>query len=325
MPDDRKAVMPHRDAPLTETGRLRLARCVIEDGWTLRRAAERFQVSPTTDQRWASRYQLHGEAGMTDHPSRPHTSPRRTPTRTERRIIKVRILRRWGPARIAHLLRLVPSTVHRVLTRHGLARLTHLDRATGHPIRRYERERPGELVHVDIKKLGNIPDGGGHKVLGRQAGRKTRKNAGYSYLHTAVDDHSRLAYSEIHPDEKKETATAFWTRAQAFFTHAGITVERVLTDNGACYRSHAWRDALTAAQIAHKRTRPYRPQTNGKVERFNRTLLDEWAYAHPYRSETERRKAFPHLLRTYNHHRGHTALNGQPPSSRAPNLTGRYN
>ncbi len=316
--------MPHRNAPLTETGRLRLARCVVEDDWPLRRAAERFQVSPTTARRWADRYRAFGEAGMSDRSSRPRTSPRRTPTRTERRIIKVRVLRRWGPARIAHLLHLVPSTVHRVLTRFGLARLTHLDRATGRVIRRYERDRPGELVHVDIKKLGNIPDGGGHKVLGRQAGRKTRAGAGYSYLHTAVDDHSRLAYSEIHTDEKKETATGFWQRAHSFFTQAGITVERVLTDNGSCYRSSDWRDLLTAAGITHKRTRPYRPQTNGKVERFNRTLLDEWAYARPYRSETERREAFPGWLHTYNHHRGHTALKGQPPASRVPNLTGQY-
>ncbi len=316
--------MPHRNAPLTETGRLRLARCVVEDGWTHRRAAERFQVSPTTAQRWADRYRTLGDAGMHDRSSRPHNSPRRTPTRTERRIIKVRVLRRWGPARIAHLLGLVPSTVHRVLTRFGLARLAHLDRATGRVIRRYERHKPGELVHVDIKKLGNIPDGGGHRALGRQAGRKTRSGTGYSYIHTAVDDHSRLAYSEILADEKKETAAGFWTRAQAFFTSCGITVERVLTDNGACYKSHAWRDVLAAAGITHKRTRPYRPQTNGKVERLNRTLLDEWAYASPYRSELERRDAFPGWLHTYNHHRGHTALAGKPPASRVPNLTGQY-
>ncbi|GGW25614.1 IS481 family transposase [Streptomyces griseoloalbus] len=261
--------MPHRNAPLTETGRLRLARCVVEDDWPLRRAAERFQVSPTTAQRWAARYRMLGEAGMRDRSSRPHHSPRRTPTRTERRIIKVRILRRWGPARIAY----------------GLARLTHLDRATGAVIRRYERERPGELVHVDIKKLGNIPDGGGHKVLGRQARRKTRKNAGYSYIHTAVDDHSRLAYSEIHTDEKKETATAFWTRAHAYFTSAGIIVERVLTDNGSCYKSHAWRDLLATAGITQQ--------------------------ANP-------------ALPAPDHHRGHTALAGKPPASRAPNLTGQY-
>ncbi|MCX4808182.1 IS481 family transposase [Streptomyces sp. NBC_01214] len=316
--------MPHRNAPLTETGRLRLARCVVVDGWTYRRAAERFQVSPTTAQRWADRYRMLGEAGMADRSSRPHHSPRRTPTRTERRIIKIRVLRRWGPARISGLLRIPASTVHRVLTRYRIARLTHLDRASGTVIRRYEREKP-ELVHVDIKKLGNIPDGGGHKVLGRPAGRKKKSRAGYQYIHTAVDDHSRLAYSEIHADEKKETATGFWQRAQAFYTSCGITVERVLTDNGSCYKSHLWRDALAAAGITHKRTRPYRPQTNGKVERLNRTLLDEWAYARPYRSEQERRDAFPQWLHTYNHHRGHTALAGKPPASRIPNLTGQYN
>jgi transposase InsO family protein len=316
--------MPHRNAPLTETGRLRLARCVVEDGWPLRRAAERFQVSPTTAQRWAGRYRAFGEAGMADRSSRPRTSPRRTPTRTERRIIKVRLSRRWGPARIAGLLRLNAATVHRVLVRYRLNRLAWTDRATGRLIRRYERDKPGELVHVDIKKLGNIPDGGGHKVLGRPAGRKTRAGAGYSYIHTAIDDHSRLAYSEILPDERKHTAAQFWTRAQAFFTTCGITVERVLTDNGACYKSTPWRDTLAAAGITHKRTRPYRPQTNGKVERLNRTLLEEWAYARPYRTENQRREAFPDWLHAYNHHRGHTALGGRPPASRVPNLTGQY-
>ncbi|QKV76379.1 IS481 family transposase [Amycolatopsis sp. Hca4] len=328
--------MTHANAPLTPAGRLRLARCVVDEGWPLRRAAERFQVSVATAQRWAARYRIDGQAGMTDRSSRPRTSPNRTPTRTERRIIKVRVLRRWGPARIAFLLHLVPSTVHRVLTRYRLARLSHLDRATGRPVRRYEHSAPGELVHVDIKKLGNIPDGGGHRIHGRQAGdvhkrasttlrRHNKPVIGYSYLHNAVDDHSRLAYSEILPDERKDTATAFWTRAHAFFAAHGITVKRVLTDNGACYRSRPWHETLTAAGITHKRTRPYRPQTNGKVERFNRTLLEEWAYARPYQRETERREAFPHWLHTYNYHRGHTALAGQPPASRVPNLTGHYN
>lgn len=329
--------MPHRNAPLTELGRLRLARCVVDDHWPLRRAAERFQVSVSTAHRWAQRYRQLGPAGMTDQSSRPHTSPRRTPTRTERRIIKVRVLRRWGPARIAYLLGLNPATVHRVLRRYGLARLAHLDRATAQPIRRYERDAPGDLIHVDIKKLGNIPDGGGHRVHGRQIGGRNRqrtpastRNAyrnpllGYGFLHNAIDDHSRLAYTEILPDETKETAAAFWTRAQTFFHTNGITVARVLTDNGSCYRSRLWRDTLTAAGITHKRTRPYRPQTNGKVERFNRTLLDEWAYARPYQSETERRQELPRWLHTYNHHRGHTALNGLPPASRVPNLTSQY-
>jgi len=328
--------MPHANAPLTETGRLRLARCVVDERWPLRRAAERFQVSPTTAKRWADRYRQHGEAGMRDQSSRPHHSPRRTPTRTERRIIKVRVLRRWGPTRIAYLLGLNPATVHRVLTRYRLPKLACLDRATGQPVRRYERDRPGELIHVDIKKLGNIPDGGGHRAVGRHTGTRNRcampgirrtsrgePRLGYSYLHNAVDDHSRLAYSEILPDETQETAVAFWTRAQAWFT-AGITVERVLTDNGSCYRSRLWKDTLAKAGITHKRTRPYRPQTNGKVERFNRTMLNEWAYATTYRTETERREAFAPWLHTYNHHRGHTALKGLPPASRVPNLTGQY-
>ncbi|GAA4834934.1 hypothetical protein GCM10023235_07010 [Kitasatospora terrestris] len=192
------------------------------------------------------------------------------------------------------------------------ARPTHLDRATGHVIRRYERERPGELGHVDIKKPGSIPDGGGHKVPGRQAGRKTRRNVGYSYPHTAVDDRSRPACSEIHADEKKETAVAFRQRARAFFTDAGTTVERVLADNGSCYRSRDWHHSLAAAGITHERTRPHRPRTNGKVERFNRTLLDEWACAGSYRSDIERREAFPGRLHSCSHHRGHTALAGTP-------------
>ncbi|GAA1085743.1 transposase InsO family protein [Pseudonocardia antarctica] len=231
-----------------------------------------------------------------------------------------------GPARIGYRLGIAPSTVHRVLTRYRVPRLAELDRATGRPIRarRYEHDAPGDLVHVDIKKLGNIPDGGGHKVLGRERGKRDRKRGvGYSYLHNAVDDHSRLAYTEVLPDERRETAVAFWTRAQAYSAAAGITVSRVLTDNGSCYRSHSWRDLLRNNDIVHKRTRPYRPQTNGKVERFNRTLLDEWAYARPYQREQDRRADLPRWLHHYNHHRGHTALRGHPPASRVPNLSGQ--
>jgi transposase InsO family protein len=314
----------HANALLTPRGRLALARCVVDDGWPLRRAAERFQTSPTTAARWAGRYRLFGAAGMADRSSRPHRCPRRTPTRTERRIIKVRVTRRWGPARIGFLLGLHPSTVHRVLSRFGLARLAWLDRASGRVVRRYEHAAPGDLVHVDVKKLGRIPDGGGHRMLGRAAGERNKKQtrAGYAYLHNAVDDHSRLAYAEILADEKKETAAAFWVRANAWFTSRGVSVKRVLTDNGGCYRSFAFADAL--GEIAHKRTRPYRPQTNGKVERFNRTLLEEWAYAKPYRSEADRASDFATWLHFYNHHRGHTALGGQPPASRVTNLSGQY-
>jgi hypothetical protein len=209
----------------------------VDDGWFLRRAAERFQVSPTTAQRWAGRYRELGQAGTADRSSRPHTRPRRTPTPNERRIIQVRVLRRWEPARIAYLLGLNPAAVHRLLTRCKLARLSHLDRLTGRAVRRYERDRPGELVHVDIKKLGKHPRRRRHKALERPADRKTRSGVGYAYLHDAVDDHSRLDYSKILTDEKKETATGFWQRAHAFSAQAGITVERVPTDNGSCYGS----------------------------------------------------------------------------------------
>jgi transposase InsO family protein len=326
----------HRNAPLSETGRLRLARCVVEEGWPLRRAAERFQVSHSTAARWARRYRAHGVAGMADRSSRPHRSPRRTDAGLERRVLLLRATRRWGPARIGGRLGLNPATVHKILTRHGVPRLAHLDRATATPVRRYERGAVGELIHVDVKKLGNIPDGGGWRVTGRATGKRNRAstpnvarnrygqpNLGYSYLHTALDDHSRLVYTEILSDERRDTAAAFWTRAQAFFASAGITVQRVLTDNGACYRSRLWRDTLTAAGITHKRTRPYRPQTNGKIERYHRTLTDEWAYAKPYATEQARRAALPTWLHMYNHHRSHTALGGQPPASRVPNLRGQ--
>jgi transposase InsO family protein len=315
----------HANALLTPRGRLALARCVVDDGWPLRRAAERFQVSATNAARWSQRYRAEGVAGMVDRCSRPRQCPNRTPIRRERRILGLRCTRRWGPARIAFRLGLSPSTVAKVLVRYRMPLLRDCDRATGRSVRRYEHNRPGDLVHVDIKKLGRIPDGGGHKTLGRAAGhRDRRRGMGYSYLHNAVDDHSRLAYVEILPDEQGPTAAAFWNRARAYFTGVGFPVSRVLTDNGACYRSFAFRDALGA--IAHKRTRPYRPQTNGKVERFNRTLLDEWAYALAYRSEAERTAAFPVWLHHYNHHRGHTSLQGQPPASRASvtNVCGQY-
>jgi transposase InsO family protein len=321
----------HANATLTPRGRLLLARCVVVDGWPLRRAAERFSVSQTTAKRWADRFRALGEAGMAGRSSRPRRSPRRTPTRVERRILGLRISRRWGPARIAYRLGLAVSTVGRVLRRYGAPPLRFTDPATGTRIRssrpaplRYEREAPGELVHVDVKKLGRIPDGGGHRVHGRAAARPIKKSTapGYAFLHHALDDHSRLAYSEILTDERQETVVAFWARAQAWFTDRGITVQRVLTDNGSAYRSKLFAAAL-GSSIKHKRTRPYRPQTNGKVERFNRTLLEEWAYARPYASEAERVAAYPDFLHRYNHHRGHTALGGLPPAARVTNLTGQ--
>jgi transposase InsO family protein len=257
---------------LSPRGRLLLARCVVDHRSTLRRAAERFQTSATTAARWAGRYREQGRAGMVDRLCRPHRSPGRTPIRLERRINMVRVTRRWGSARIGYLLGVHPSTAHRVLARYGMARLAWLDRPTGRVVRRYEHPAPGDLVHLDVKKLGGIPDGGGWRIHGRAARPLEARTRLRLPAHRS-DDHSRMAYSEVLADEGKETAAAFWTRATVFFTGCGITVRRVLTDNGACYRSFDFRDALDG--VVHKRTRPYRPATNGKVERFHRTLLEE--------------------------------------------------
>lgn len=271
--------MTHANAPLTPEGRRRLVLLITQDGWSVRRAAERFQCSPATASKWARRYR----AGLplTDFSSRPRTSPNRLPQRTERRIIALRFTRRWGPHRIADHLCLHRSTVGRVLARYRMPSLSYLDQSTGLPVRkpkpvRYEMTVPGQLVHVDIKKQSRIPDGGGWRahgrgsVLDRKAGtardRAARAGApgsrGYRYLHHAVDDYSRVAYSEILDDERKETAAAFWNRAHAFFANIGVTVTAVMTDNGACYRSHAFAEAL--GDIRHKWTKPYHPQTNGK-------------------------------------------------------------
>jgi hypothetical protein len=322
--------LSHANACLTPAGRLRLAQLVVDKGWTLRRAAERWNCSVTTAKRWADRYREHGRAGLVDRSSRPHSSPRRTPARLERRVLGLRVSRRWGPARIAYRLGLAVSTVHKILTRYLCPPLAWTDPATGvriksarNKVHSYVHDAPGDLVHVDIKKLGRIPDGGGWRFLGRAQGKRRKSRpAGYWYIHNAVDDHTRLAYSELLDNERKETAAGFWLRANAYFNSVGITVSRVLTDNGACYRSRNFAVAL-GDQIKHKRTRPYRPQTNGKVERFNRTVLEEWAYARPYSSESERAALFTDWLHTYNHHRGHTALGGKSPADLVPNLCGQ--
>jgi transposase InsO family protein len=333
----------HANALLTPRGRLELARCVVDDGWSLRRAAERFQVSVPTAQRWAQRYRDRDVSrpaieAMQDRSSRPRRSPRQTRRPMVRRILHLRRKRGWGPARIADRLGLRSSTVNRVLRREGEPRLHELDLATRRELRRqvqrYERQRPGELVHVDVKKLGKVPPGGGHRIHGRSIGkqhsslaRRARKHTGatgYHYLHTALDDHSRLAYTEVLADEQAATAAGFVRRAVIWFTARGVTVQRVLTDNGSCYRSLLWRGACHDLDVTHKRTRPYRPQTNGKVERFHRTLTVEWAYARPYSSDTARVAALRRWLHLYNHHRTHTALGGHPPASRVTNLSGQY-
>jgi transposase InsO family protein len=318
----------HANAPLTSLGRLRLASLIVVNGWSVRRAAERFQCSPATASKWAAR--LRSGQSLEDRSSRPHRSPSQLSRRLEHRIVALRFTRRWGPHRIGYHLHLNRSTVERVLARYRMPKLVFLDQATGLPVRRpkpirYEKSSPGELVHVDIKKQGRIPDGGGHRVFGRTIGnRNNKKNGrGYSFHHHAVDDHSRLAYSEILADEKKETAAAFWIRANQFFADAGITVTAVMTDNGSCYRSHAFAAAL--GEIKHVWTRPYRPQTNGKVERFNRTLAEEWAYAKTYLSDEARAADYPAWVHHYNHHRPHTGIGGQVPAERVHNLTRNYN
>lgn len=309
--------MPHANAPLTELGRLRLARCVVDEGWSLRRAAERFQVSHNTAARWANRYRQHGSAGMVDRSSRPHRSPRRTPAPIERKVLHLRVKKRWGPARIAGRLGLVPATVHKVLTRHRVPRLAHLDRATGRPIRRYEKTTPGELVHVDVKKLGRIPEGGGWRAHGRREEVRAR-GIGYDYVHSMVDDHSRLAYSEILADEKGPTCAGFIVRAADYFATQGISlIERVITDNHFSYRrSAAVAQAIAGIGAKHLFIKPHCPWQNGKVERFNRTLQTEWAYRQVFDSNTERACALAPWLELYNTRRRHSALGGLPPVSR---------
>ncbi|MFC4585948.1 IS481 family transposase [Sphaerisporangium corydalis] len=318
--------MSHRNARLTVHGRQLLVQRVLS-GRPVAHVAAEMGISRPTAYKWVRRWRQEGQAGLYDRPSRPHTTPHRTPAHIETQVCLLRTTRKLGPARIGPILGLPPSTVHRILTRHRLNRLTFLDRPTGQPIRRYQRDRPGELIHVDVKKLGRIPDGGGWHIHGRdQRAHHHRPTVGYDYIHSAVDDHTRLAYSEIHPDEKATTCAGFLRRAAAFFAGLGIpAIERVLTDNALAYRtSTAWRHALADLGATGKHTRPYRPQTNGKVERFNRTLLDEWAYQRPYTTNDQRTAALQDFLHTYNHHRCHTALQGQPPITRVNNPPGQY-
>jgi transposase InsO family protein len=327
----------HANAVLTPRGRLLLARRVVEEGWPIARAAEHFHVSWPTAKRWASRYAAMGDAGMTDRSSRPHRSPNRTGQVVVRKIVHLRWKHRLSPLAIASRLSMPASTVHAVLVRCRLNRLSHIDIRTGEPIRRYEHDHPGALIHVDVKKLGNIPDGGGWRFVGRAQGSKNRRttdgvtrsrshdpNLGHAFVHTVIDDHSRVAYAEIHDNERTDTAVEVLRRAVGWFGTRGVSVERVLSDNGGCYRSHAWRNTCAELQIQPKRTRPYRPQTNGKIERFHRTMASEWAFARHYPNERTRRSALPAWLHTYNHHRQHSAIGKVPPITRLTNLSGQY-
>jgi transposase InsO family protein len=329
----------HANAALTPRARLRLARLIVDHGWPPARAAERYDVSWKTAAKWAARYRAEGPAGMVDRSSRPHRQPNRTPGPVVRKIVHLRWKHRLGPVEIGDRLGLPSSTVHAVLVRCRLNRLSHIDRATGEPIRRYERDRPGDLIHVDVKKLGNVPDGGGWRYLGRKQGKRNRlatarrtgsRNkyhtplVGTAFVHTVLDDHSRVAYAEIHDDETAAIAAQVLRNAVAWFADRGVAVQRVLSDNGSCYRSHLWRQTCAELGITPKRTRPYRPQTNGKIERFHRTMAAEWAFKKFYNSESARRAALPAWIHLYNHHRRHTAIGKAPPISRLDNLAGHH-
>lgn len=327
--------MSHANAALTPRARLKVARLVVEQGVPIREVAARFQVSWPTVKRWADRYR--GGEPMTDRSSRPWVSPAKTCPAVTRRIVSLRLRKRLGPVQLAALTGVAPSTAHRVLTRCRLNRLSHVDRATGEPVRRYEHPHPGSMIHVDVKKFGNIPDGGGWRFVGRVQGWRNRsatvergKNRygqpklGHAFVHTVIDDYSRVGYAEVHDDETAATAAAVLRRAVAWFAVRGVTVQRVLSDNGSPYISFLWRDTCAELGIRHSRTRPRRPQTNGKAERFHRTLADGWGYARAYTSERQRREALAAWLHEYNHHRPHTACGNKPPITRLTNLPGQY-
>jgi transposase InsO family protein len=308
---------------LTEFGRALLVGRVLAQGWSPTTAAEAAGVSRATAYKWVRRFVEEGPVGLLDRSSRPHTI-HRTPPEVVGRLVELRRTRKLGPHRLGVLVGVARSTCYAVLRREGLHRLDWLDRPSGMVIRRYERERPGELVHVDVKKLGRIPDGGGHRIRGRGTWSHST-GRGYDFIHACVDDHSRLAYAEIHSDERGETCAAFMQRAGAFFAELGVAVERILTDNAKNYRlSAAFRAAVASLGAQQRFTRPYRPQTNGKAERFNRTLLEEWAYARSYATNAERTALLPEWLHQYNHHRSHTALGGRSPVERVNNLPGNY-
>jgi transposase InsO family protein len=304
--------------------RLLIAR--IQQGRPIAHVAAELGISRQTAYKWWGRWRREGDAGLVDRSSRPRRCPRRTPRVLERRVERLRRSRKLGPARIAGIVEMAASTVHRILCRQGLNRLSWMDRPSGTIIRRrIEHSRPGEQVQIDVKKLGRIPPGGGWRAHGRgNVAHHSRTKVGYAFVHTAIDSHTRVAYSEVLPDEKAVTAVAFWQRAHAWFTQQGITIELVQTDNGACYKALVFTAAIEATGARHHRLPPRRPQWNGKVERFNRTLLDEWAYVRVYRTEHARTQALQRWLHLYNHHRSHTSLRGQAPMTRVNNLSGQH-
>jgi transposase InsO family protein len=294
----------------------------IGAGRPVAHVAAEMGIARKTADKWWRRFVAEGVEGLVDRSSRPRRCPHQTPARLERRILELRRTRKLGPARIASVVDVPASTVHRVLVRHGMNRLSFMDRPSGQVIRRIVTDHPGELVHMDVKKLGRIPRGGGWRAHGRgNVVHQSKTRVGYDYVHSAIDAHSRLAYCEALDDEKGPTCAGFLERAEVFFWDHGVSVEAVLTDNAKSYLGNDFKEAL--GHIDHRRIRPHRPQTNGKAERLNRTLLDEWAYVRVYRSNAERRRALDRWLHLYNHHRGHTALGGRAPIE-ATNLAGQH-
>ena len=318
--------MGHRNARLNVFGRRLLIQRVRGEGWPVAHAAKAMGISRQCAHRWLARFDTEGDAGLEDRSSRPHRFPNQTPSEVEARVIEARRRYRRGPDWLGPELGVPARTVSRILRRHHMPRLAECDPLTGAVIRaskttavRYERDRPGELVHVDVKKIGRIPDGGGWRAWGRAAtaaGRKTR--VGYDYVHSAVDDHTRLAYSEILTDEQGDTAAGFLCRAAEFFAACGIErIEAVMTDNHWSYtKSNAFTATLAALGAAHLTIRPHCPWQNGKVERFNRTLQIEWAYRQVFTSNTQRAQVLPSWLDYYNHRRRHSSLGGLPPINR---------
>jgi transposase InsO family protein len=314
----------HANARLTVHGR-RLLVDRVAAGHRVSDAAAQLGCSRATAYKWLARHRAEGLAGLADRSSRPHRCPHRILAALEQRIIEARRAQRRGAEWIAAELGAAASTVGRVIARHGLPLLRELDALTGEPVRRgpasgvrYERERPGELVHIDVKKLGRIRDGGGWRVRGRARAPSARGSLGYDFVHSAIDDHSRLAYSEIHADERGQTCAGFLERAAALFADHGISrIERVMSDNAMNYRhSRAFAAVIEQLGARHVLIRPHCPWTNGKVERLNRTLLREWAYARPYRSNAERAACLAVFLEHYNTRRRHGSLGGLPPISR---------
>lgn len=311
--------MAHASARLTPLGR-RLLVERVRTGWTISRAAHAAGVSRQTGSKWVARFGREGEPGLVDRSSAAHRQPRAHPPTLVEQLCARRRERRVGPHVLAWETGLARSTVYALLRRHGLGRLDRLEPRP--PVVRYERQRPGELVHLDTKMLGRIA-GHGHRVTGDRRARN--RGIGWNRVHVAIDDHSRLAYAEELANESPETTAGFLARAWRFYAAHGITVERILTDNGGCYRSRDVAAACDELGIGHRFTRPYRPQTNGKAERLIRTLLGEWAYARPFGDTSERVAELPAFLDFYNRRRPHWSLSGQPPISRAPvnNATGK--